>query len=130
MRFSRTSKALGVAAVIALAMTGCGGGGNNDSGASGGNPNKVIIADGSEPQRPLMPADINEVGGGKIATLIFSGLVSYDPSGKPVNELAESIEAPDAQNFAIKIKKDQKFTNGDPITAKTFVDSWNYGAAA
>ena len=130
MRFSRTSKALGVAAIIALAATGCGGGGSNDSGTSAGDPNKVIIADGSEPQRPLMPADINEVGGGKIATLIFSGLVSYDPSGKPVNELAESIEAPDAQNFTIKIKKDQKFTNGDTITAKTFVDSWNYGAAA
>ncbi|XAZ30477.1 ABC transporter substrate-binding protein [Paenarthrobacter ureafaciens] len=130
MRFSRTSKALGVAAIVALAMTGCSGGSGTSNSSSAGDPNKVIIADGSEPQRPLMPADINEVGGGKVATLIFSGLVSYDPSGKPVNELAESIEAPDAQNFTIKIKKDQKFTNGDPITAKTFVDSWNYGAAA
>ncbi|MGO4435649.1 ABC transporter substrate-binding protein, partial [Paenarthrobacter sp. RAF9] len=72
MRFSRTSKALGVAAIIALAATGCGGGGSNNSGSSAGDPNKVIIADGSEPQRPLMPADINEVGGGKIASLIFS----------------------------------------------------------
>ena len=77
-----------------------------------------------------MPADTNEVGGGKVIDMIFAGLVSYDASGKPVNELAESIEGTDGQNFTIKVKKDQKFTNGEAITAKTFVDSWNFGAAA
>ena len=132
MRFSRTSKALGMVAIAALALTGCGAGGGTSNGASqaAGDTNKVILVDGSEPQRPLMPADTNEVGGGKIMQMMFSGLVSYDPSGKPVNELAESIEGKDGQNFTIKIKKDQKFTNGELITAKTFVDSWNFGAAA
>ena len=98
------------------------------SGSTGGDTSKVILADGSEPQRPLMPANTNEVGGGKVIDMIFAGLGSYDPSGKPVNELAESIEGSDGQNFTIKIKKDQKFTNGEAITAKTFVDSWNFGA--
>lgn len=131
MRFSRTSKALGMVAIAALALTGCGAGGSaTGSGSTGGDTSKVIIADGSEPQRPLMPADTNEVGGGKVMQMMFAGLVSYDPSGKPVNELAESIEGKDGQHFTIKIKKDQKFTNGELITAKTFVDSWNFGAAA
>ena len=131
MRFSRTSKALGMVAIAALALTGCGASGSaTGSGSTGGDTSKVILADGSEPQRPLMPADTNEVGGGKVIDMIFAGLVSYDPSGKPVNELAESIEGKDGQHFTIKVKKDQKFTNGEAITAKTFVDSWNFGAAA
>lgn len=131
MRFSRTSKALGMVAIAALALTGCGASGSaTGSGSTGGDTTKVIFADGSEPQRPLMPADTNEVGGGKVIDMIFAGLVSYDPSGKPVNELAESIEGKDGQHFTIKVKKDQKFTNGEAITAKTFVDSWNFGAAA
>lgn len=131
MRFTRTSKALGIMAVAALALSGCGAGGSNDAGGTtGGDTSRVIIADGSEPQRPLMPADTNEVGGGKVIDMIFAGLVSYDPSGKPVNELAESIEASDGQNYTIKIKSGEKFTNGEAITAQTFVDSWNFGAAA
>ncbi|MFP5017296.1 ABC transporter substrate-binding protein, partial [Paenarthrobacter ureafaciens] len=68
MRFSRTSKALGIAAIVALAVTGCSGGSGTSNNSSAGDPNKVIIADGSEPQRPLMPADINEVGGDLAAT--------------------------------------------------------------
>jgi oligopeptide transport system substrate-binding protein len=131
MRFSRTSKALGMVAIAALALTGCGASGSaTGSGSTGGDTSKVILADGSEPQRPLMPADTNEVGGGKVIDMIFAGLVSYDPSGKPVNELAESIEGKDGQHFTIKVKKGQKFTNGEAITAKSFVDSWNFGAAA
>ncbi len=130
MRFSRTSKALGMMAIAALALTGCGGGTTDAGGTTGGDASKVIFADGSEPARPLMPTDTNEVGGGKVIDMTFAGLVSYDPSGKPVNELAESIEGKDGQNFTIKLKKDQKFTNGEAITAQTFVDSWNFGAAA
>lgn len=131
MRFSRTSKALGMVAIAALALTGCGASGSAaGSGSTGGDTSRVILADGSEPQRPLMPADTNEVGGGKVIDMIFAGLVSYDASGKAVNELADSIEGKDGQHFTIKVKKGEKFTNGEAITAKTFVDSWNFGAAA
>ena len=57
MRFSRTSKALGMVAIAALALTGCGASGSaTGSGSTGGDTSKVILADGSEPQRPLMPA--------------------------------------------------------------------------
>ncbi|MGG5173552.1 peptide ABC transporter substrate-binding protein [Pseudarthrobacter sp. J1763] len=131
MRLSRTSKALGMFAVASIALTACGTSSTPGADSSAaGDKSKVIIADGSEPQNPLMPANTNEVGGGKVIDMIFAGLVSYDANGKPVNELAESIEGKDGQHFTIKIKKDQKFTNGEAITAKSFVDSWNFGAAA
>jgi oligopeptide transport system substrate-binding protein len=88
------------------------------------------VVDGSEPQNPLIPTSTNEVGGGAILDLIFAGLVSYDADGKPQNEMAESIETEDAQNYTITLKEGKTFTNGDPVTASSFVDAWNYGAAA
>ncbi len=130
MRFTRTSKALGIVAIAALALTGCGAGGGSNDGASqsAGDPNKVITAYNSEPQNPLLPANTNETNGGRVINLLFEGLRSYDPDGKAVNALAESIESPDAQNWTIKVKQGQKFTNGEAITAKTFVDTWNFAA--
>ena len=93
-----------------------------------GDPNKVITAYSNEPQHPLMPANTNEVYGGRVVELLFEGLRSYDASGKSVNALAESIESPDGQNYTIKVKQGSKFTNGEAVTAKSFVDAWNFAA--
>ncbi len=131
MRFANTYKALGVAAVVALSLSACGGG--NDSGNTGdtaGDASKVITANNTEPQNGLLPANTNEVGGGKVMDLLFTGLVSYDAKGATVNELAESIETTDSMNYTIKIKSGQTFSDGTPVTANNFVDAWNFGAAA
>jgi oligopeptide transport system substrate-binding protein len=130
MRFSRTSKALGMMAIAALALTGCGGGGGTTAGASNGagDPNKVISAYSNEPQNSLLPANTNEVYGGRVVELLFEGLRAYDPNGKPVDALAESIESPDGQNYTIKVKTGTKFSNGEEVTAKSFVDAWNFAA--
>ncbi|WP_288025652.1 ABC transporter substrate-binding protein [Arthrobacter sp.] len=131
MRFSRTSKALGVAAVLAMSLTACGGStGGGNAGTAGGNTSKAITANGTEPQNPLLPANTNEVGGGRVMDLIFSGLVSYDAKGAIQNELAQSIETKDSQHYTIKLKTGETFSDGTPITAKNFVDAWNFGAAA
>lgn len=131
MRFTRTSKALGIVAITALALTGCGAGGGgstNGSSNAAGDPNKVITAYNSEPQNPLLPANTNETNGGRVINLLFEGLRTYDADGKAVNSLAESIDSSDAQNWTIKVKQGKKFTIGEAITAKTFVDSWNFAA--
>lgn len=130
MRFTRTSKMLSVAAVAALSLSACGGGSNEEAGTASGDNDAVIVVDGSEPQNPLIPTSTNEVGGGAILDLLFVGLVSYDADGATQNEVAESIETDDAQNYTITLKEGQTFTNGDPVTASSFVDAWNYGAAA
>src|SRR5215217_4899139 len=129
MRFTRTSQMLSVAAIAVLSLSACGGG-STESSTGGGTTDAVIVVDGSEPQNPLIPTSTNEVGGGAILDLIFAGLVSYDADGKPQNEMAESIETEDAQNYTITLKEGKTFTNGDPVTASSFVDAWNYGAAA
>jgi oligopeptide transport system substrate-binding protein len=119
--------AIALAAAGALTLSGCTSGDASPT-AGAGDSTAVITTNGNEPQNPLIPTNTNEVGGAKILNSIFAGLVYYDAEGNPVNDLAESIETDDAQTYTIKIKPDQKFTNGEPVTANSFVDAWNYGA--
>ena len=114
------------AVAVALAATACGSessGGSADAGA-------VLSASWGDPQNPLEPANTNEVQGGKVLDMIFRGLKRYDPeTGAAENMLAESIETSDSQNFTIKIKDGWTFSNGEKVTARSFVDAWNYGAS-
>lgn len=128
MRYSRISKTLGVAAVATISLTACGGGGGDSNGSADGSA--VITADTVEPQNPLVPTNTNENGGGVVVEQLFNGLVSYASDGKVENDLADSIESKDNQTWTVKLKADKKFTNGEKITAQSFVDSWNFGAAA
>lgn len=122
------TRAIVLAVAGALTLTGCGG--NSGSGAADGGGTGIVTANGSEPQNPLIPTNTNEVGGGRIVESIFAGLVSYDENGAPHNEIAESIETDDATTYTIKIRPDWTFTNGEKVTAQSFVDAWQYGALA
>ena len=88
----------------------------------------VVRANGTEPQNPLIPSNTNETGGGRIVDLVFAGLVSYTSDGSVKNEVAESIETSDNQNFTVKIKDGWTFSDGTPVTADSFIKAWNYGA--
>lgn len=122
MRISKIGVgAVALAAVTALALTGCsqGGGGDNSS---------IISTNGSEPQNPLIPTNTQETGGGKIVDSIFAGLVYYDEKGAPVNEVAKSIETTDNQTYTITINDGWTFSNGEKVTAESFTKAWEYGA--
>ncbi|MGW1005149.1 peptide ABC transporter substrate-binding protein [Streptomyces sp. NPDC002520] len=112
--------------VVTLAATGCGG--NGSSGGGGGTA--VLSASWGDPQNPLEPANTNEVQGGKVLDMVFRGLKKYDPkTGKATNMLAQSIDTPDSKNFTVKVKSGWTFSNGEKVTARSFVDAWNYGAS-
>jgi oligopeptide transport system substrate-binding protein len=96
--------------------------------APAGNSTAIIKVNGSEPENKLIPTNTNEVGGGKILDSIFAGLAYYDGSGKLVNDLADSITVDDPSDLTIKLKGDSKFTNGQPVTADSFIKAWQYGA--
>ncbi|MFJ4684519.1 ABC transporter substrate-binding protein [Streptomyces sp. NPDC088789] len=111
------------AAVVALTATACGGGGGGDTGA-------VLSASWGDPQNPLEPANTNEVQGGKVLDMIFRGLKRYDPkTGEAKDMLAEKIETTDSQTYTITVKDGWTFSNGEKVTARSFVDAWNYGAS-
>ncbi|MFE9012935.1 peptide ABC transporter substrate-binding protein [Streptomyces cyaneofuscatus] len=127
MRGATRTRWAACAVAVALAATACGGGGD-DSGGSGADG--IVSSSWGDPQNPLEPANTNEVQGGKVLDMVFRGLIRYDPkTGEAQNMLAESIDSSDAQNFTIKLKDGWTFSNGEKVTAKSFVDAWNYGAA-
>lgn len=129
---------LAVPAVLALSLGACSSGGG-DKATSGGDDQSgdasavevsgdVISANSTEPQNPLIPTNTNEVGGGKLVDLLFAGLVYYAADGSVHNDVAESIETEDSQTYTVKLKADQTFSDGTPVTAASFVDAWNLGA--
>jgi oligopeptide transport system substrate-binding protein len=130
MRLSRRTRLAGVALIAAgsLTLAACGGGSGDKSNGSG-STNKVISVYGTNPQNPLIPTATNEVGGGDPLDNLFSGLVAYNTDGSVSNEVADSIKAnEDSTVWTVKIKDGQKFTDGSPVTADSFVKAWNYGA--
>ena len=122
------NKAFAVAAAVcaaAMMLGGCGAG-NGSSSAS----DNIITAYNSEPQKNLIPGNINETGGGKPADLLFARLVSFDAKGNASNEIAESITPnADATQYTIKLK-DWKFANGQTVKAENFTKAWSYVANA
>lgn len=129
---------LAVPAVFALGLAACSGGGDANSNASGSNASGVaagsstgiVSVNGSEPQNPLIPANTNETGGGRILDAIFAGLVYYDASGATHMEMAESIEPnEDSSVWTVKLKEGKKFSDGSEVKAHNFVDAWKKGAS-
>ncbi|MFF5041531.1 peptide ABC transporter substrate-binding protein [Streptomyces nigra] len=124
MRAARHARWAAAAMVVALATTACGGG------ADAGEGGAVLSSSWTDPQNPLEPANTNEVQGGKVLSMIFRGLKQYDPkTGEAKNMVAERIETSDSQHFTVTLKDGWTFSDGEKVTAKSFVDAWNYGAS-
>ncbi|MFF0741381.1 ABC transporter substrate-binding protein [Streptomyces sp. NPDC004111] len=131
MRGAKSAKWVAIAGVVALATTACGGG--KDSGNDNANrtvdPKGIVSYANGEPQNLLQPANTMEAYGSVVINSLFTGLVSYDKAGNIVMENAESV-TPDAANkvWTVKLKAGWKFHNGDAVTAKSYVDAWNWAA--
>nr|WP_123506209.1 ABC transporter substrate-binding protein [Frondihabitans sp. PhB188] len=113
-----------------MVLAGCSssGGDSATKSAAAGDATAIISANGTEPQKPLIPSDTTETGGGRIVTQLFDGLVSYDAKGAIVNEVAKSITSDDQQNWDIKLNDDWTFTDGTKVTAESFTKAWAWAA--
>lgn len=116
--------AVGMSAALAVSLAAC----SSDSSGSKSGKN-YVLANGSEPQNPLIPANTNETGGGRIVDVIYSGLVRYDSDGKAHNEQAESITLEGDRTYKVTLKDGLKFSDGTPIKAENYVKTWNYAVA-
>lgn len=117
--------AVGMSAALALGLAACSSN-NSENAASSDSGTNYVLANGSEPQNPLIPANTNETGGGRIVDLIYSGLVYYDSEGQAHNELAESIELEGEKTYRITLIEGATFADGTAITAEHFVNTWNH----
>ena len=124
MRRARFRVGAGSLAVVsALLLAGC-----TPSAASEAD---LVTVNGSEPTYPLIPANTDEPGGNRILDAIFAGLVFYSEGAEVVQDLADSI-VPNEDNtvYTISIDEDAKFSDGEEVTADSFVDAWVWAAMA
>ncbi|ALJ19912.1 peptide ABC transporter substrate-binding protein [Microbacterium sp. No. 7] len=124
---------LALLAAGTLALAGCSGGSGSPESTGDGSTSPetsaaIILANGTEPENPLLPADTNEVGGGRILDAIFAGLAYYDADGELVNDVAKEIAVDDESNLTITLNEGNTFTDGTPVTAESFVKAWDFGA--
>lgn len=77
----------------------------------------------------LDPPITNSQPDARILIALFDGLVEYHPvTMDPIPAIAESWEtSPDGTQYLFHLRKNAKFSNGDPITAKDFVYSFRRG---
>ncbi|MFE6161870.1 ABC transporter substrate-binding protein [Streptomyces sp. NPDC056486] len=128
MRGAKSAKWVAIAGVVALTATACGGG--SDSGNSGKvDPKGIVSYANGEPQNALQPANTMEAYGSVVIDSLFTGLVHYDKQGNITYENAESV-TPDKANkvWTVKLKPGWKFHNGEAVTAKSYVNAWNWAA--
>ena len=84
-----------------------------------------IIID-SEHDYDLNPHTASYNSEAQVLSGLYEGLFSYHPvTLEPVNAICSSYKVSrDKKRWTFTLKQDVKFSNGDPITAYTFKDSW------
>ena len=129
-RVPRSIALVSTAILTAGLLAACGG--DDDDGNGGGGADGTggdITVRGCHPENPLIPGNTAETCGGNVLDVTTAKLVHYETEdAAPVNDIAESIETEDNQNFTVTIKDDYMFSDGTPVTAESFVNAWNYVA--
>ena len=84
-------------------------------------PTQTLIRNnGSEPET-LDPALAESVGANNLTRDLFEGLTANDAEGKTVPGVAESWKQTDGTTWVFKLRKNAKWSNGDPVSADDFV---------
>ncbi|MEP6753341.1 MAG: peptide ABC transporter substrate-binding protein [Candidatus Dormiibacterota bacterium] len=78
----------------------------------------------------LDPAQISNPADVDVFRNVFSGLYKFDQKLQEVPDIAKAAPVISANGltYTFEIRKDAKFSNGDPITADDFLYSWNRAA--
>jgi oligopeptide transport system substrate-binding protein len=110
---------LALLAVLALAVTGC----------SGSGPAPGVLSVGIREPATLLPADVRDQTGRLVTGALWTPLADYDAaSGKVTPRAAQSIESTDRVHWTVKLRP-ATFHDGTPVTAQSYVDTWQAVAA-
>jgi peptide/nickel transport system substrate-binding protein len=128
MRFRRSYGLVAVGAVLALVVSACGagkkssGGGNSSSAAGGGGP---ITIGTTDKVTALDPAGSYDNGSLLVETQVYQYLMSIPSQQQtPQPDAAQSCSFTKPTEYTCKMKSGLKFSNGDPLTAKDVVFSY------
>lgn len=84
---------------------------------------ELVRSNGSEPES-LDISQIETTTANNIARDLFEGLTAVENTGKIVPGVASSWKQKDPTTWIFNLRKDAKWSNGDPVTADDFVYSW------
>lgn len=130
-RSSGYVRILGMAVVGLLAVAACG----NSTGS--GQQSQQLASDqtlkfpiGSD-FGTLDPAQTNSETDSEVSQNMFDGLLKFDNNLNLVPDIAASMPtvSPDGLTYTFKLRQDVTFWNGDKVTSKDVVYSWNRAAA-
>lgn len=108
-----------VAILIMSMVAGCG-----TTGKQANNEKIIRHNHGQEPET-IDPALNTTVGGGTIILATFEGLTKLDEKDNPVAGVAENWDiSPDKTKYTFYLRKDAKWSDGQPVTAKDFAYAW------
>lgn len=114
-----------LAIILAAGLTACGS--SKETGAvfeGSKEKDMVTINITSEPIK-LNPMLVSDAIGQTILAHCMAGFTRLDESDKGVADLAESWEInEDNTVYTMRLRKDAKWSNGDPVTVKDFYYSW------
>lgn len=136
MRRTSGRRFAGVLVAVALFGAGCSSGDDEAGGSTGETSQTGEVSGGSfsialtEPDS-LLPANSTTTHGGQVLSALFTGLVTYDrETAEPRNAMATDIATTDSKTWTVTIEQGWTFHNGEPVTAKSYVDAWNFAAYA
>ncbi len=97
-----------------------------ESNVERGNRLQILHKGNGQEVQDLDPQIVNSVGEFNILSALLEGLVAEDPVDlHPVPGVAESWEiSPDARTYTFHLRADAKWSNGDPVTAHDFHESY------
>jgi oligopeptide transport system substrate-binding protein len=113
----------GFCLVLALSLAGCG---RRETRVEIADHEQVLLkGNGGEPQE-LDPHIVTGVSEYHILMSLFEGLVTEDPHDlHPVPGVAESWDvSADGKMYTFHLRKNAKWSNGDPVTAHDFLESF------
>jgi oligopeptide transport system substrate-binding protein len=84
----------------------------------------LVILNGAEPES-LDPAIVTGQLEGRLIYALFDGLLHFDRFGHPQAAIAENWSiSEDKRIYTFHLRPEAKWTNGQPVTAQDFADSW------
>jgi oligopeptide transport system substrate-binding protein len=111
-----------VAGILVVATSGCS---RRETMVDAGNREKILhVSNGNEP-RGLDPHTAVAIEEDHILQGLFEPLVERDPATlQPIPGVAERWDvSPDGKTYTFHLRKNAKWSNGDPVTARDFVYS-------
>jgi oligopeptide transport system substrate-binding protein len=128
----RCKKVVALVATVGLAgvmLAGCGNGNSTTTTTttnSGPVEGGAINLDTNAVFKDLDPAKAYDTQSWELVTEIYNRLLTYKGATNQLTpQLAESYTvSSDGKTYTFKIRKGVKFTNGDPVTAQSFVDEF------